>query len=96
MTVEPIARRLLKSVGPTLTANEPRITPVIGTFPVRRSHPILIHRWTSLWRQEFVELRRGNILIGSGWVDDITADEMVPWTLNRRNGQSDDPSLRRD
>lgn len=36
-------------------------------------------QWTYLWRQEFVELRRGGRMKGAGWVDELTPDGTVIW-----------------
>ncbi|MET3174844.1 UNVERIFIED_ORG: hypothetical protein ABIB52_002695 [Arthrobacter sp. UYCu721] len=50
-----------------------------GSLPERRSHPLLIRQWKKLWREEFVELRRGPKTAGTGWIDDITADGTTIW-----------------
>lgn len=48
-------------------------------LPVRRSQPLLIKQWKYLWREDFVELRRGLKVIRTGWVDEITADGSTIW-----------------
>lgn len=49
------------------------------TAHVSGNGPLLIQRWEYLWRNEFVELRRGPSVTGSGWIDEITDDGMVIW-----------------
>jgi hypothetical protein len=36
-------------------------------------------QWKYLWRQEFVELRRGARVTATGWVDDLTPDGTIIW-----------------
>lgn len=45
----------------------------------RRSTPLLIRQWKYLWREESVELRIGLDVIGTGLVDDVTADGTTLW-----------------
>lgn len=47
--------------------------------PGRRSTPLLIRQWKYLWRDESVELRHGLEVIGTGQVDDVTADGTTIW-----------------
>jgi hypothetical protein len=35
--------------------------------------------WKYLWREEFIELRRGNRVTATGWVDDLTPDGTIIW-----------------
>ncbi|MDQ1060812.1 hypothetical protein QFZ23_004777 [Arthrobacter globiformis] len=68
-----------KDSEPSITA--PRL-PDPGTKPYR------IAQWKHLWRDEFVELRRGNRTEGVGWVDDITEDGTTMWIhLSAGNGR---------
>jgi hypothetical protein len=48
-------------------------------LPDRRSQPLLVEQWKYLWREEFVELRNGQNVSATGWIDDITADGMTIW-----------------
>jgi hypothetical protein len=45
----------------------------------RRRQPVLMNDWNYLWRTEFVELRRGFTVLGSGRVDEATADGATIW-----------------
>jgi hypothetical protein len=36
-------------------------------------------QWKYLWREEFVELRRGARVTAAGWVDDLTPDGTIIW-----------------
>ena len=45
----------------------------------RRCQPMLMKQWKYLWRQEFVELRRGEVVTGAGWVDELTPDGAIIW-----------------
>jgi hypothetical protein len=45
----------------------------------RRSQPLLVRQWKYLWREEFVELRRGLKVMDTGWVDQVTADGTTIW-----------------
>ncbi|WP_241650978.1 MULTISPECIES: hypothetical protein [Paenarthrobacter] len=46
-----------------------------------RRTPQLIKHWKYLWRREFVELRRGNAIVGTGHVDETTDDASVLWII---------------
>lgn len=35
--------------------------------------------WKYLWRQEFVELRRGTAVVGRGYIDEATNDASIIW-----------------
>jgi hypothetical protein len=35
--------------------------------------------WKYLWREEFVELRRGGQVTAAGWVDDLNPDGTIIW-----------------
>jgi len=48
-------------------------------LPDRRSQPLLIKQWQYLWREEFVELRRGLEVTDAGRVDGVTADGTTIW-----------------
>jgi hypothetical protein len=41
--------------------------------------PLLVKQWKYLWRRELVELRRGSSVLGSGYVDEATADASTIW-----------------
>jgi hypothetical protein len=51
----------------------------VHTQPVRRSQPLLMRQWKYLWREEFVELRRGGRITATGWVDELTEDGAIIW-----------------
>jgi hypothetical protein len=51
----------------------------VHALPARRSQPLLMTQWKYLWREEFVELRRGGRVTATGWVDDLTADGAIIW-----------------
>lgn len=53
--------------------------------PKRRSSPLLIKQWKYLWRREFVELRRGQKVVNTGRVDEVTADGTTLW-IHLSNG----------
>lgn len=44
-----------------------------------RRPPVLIRNWDSLWTREFIELRRGLNIVGTGWVDSFTPDASIVW-----------------
>lgn len=64
-------------------ANRPRQPGVrpnsVHPQPARRSHPLLVTQWKYLWREEFIELRRGGRVWATGWVDELTPDGTVIW-----------------
>ncbi|WP_159706571.1 hypothetical protein [Arthrobacter sp. 18067] len=41
--------------------------------------------WKYLWRREFVELRRGGVVTGAGWVDELAMDGTILW-IHRNDG----------
>ena len=41
--------------------------------------PLLMKQWKYLWRQELIELRRGSSVLGTGYVDEATADASTIW-----------------
>ncbi|MEW1986781.1 hypothetical protein [Pseudarthrobacter oxydans] len=43
------------------------------------SQTLLMKQWKRLWPQEFVELRRGLQIVGTGWVDEVTRDGSIIW-----------------
>jgi hypothetical protein len=45
----------------------------------RTSHPLIAKQWKHLWPREVVELRRGDTVLGIGWVDEATADGTTIW-----------------
>jgi hypothetical protein len=45
----------------------------------RAGHPLIAKQWKHLWPQEVVELRRGSTVLGTGWVDEATADGTTIW-----------------
>jgi hypothetical protein len=47
--------------------------------PPRRIQPFLMKHWKYLWREEFIEVRRGNAVTAMGWVDDFTPDGTIIW-----------------
>jgi hypothetical protein len=51
----------------------------VRTQPVRRIQPLLVTQWKYLWREEFVELRRGGRITDTGWVDELTPDGTIIW-----------------
>lgn len=51
----------------------------VRTQPARRIQPLLMTQWKYLWREEFVELRRGGTVTAAGWVDDLTPDGTIIW-----------------
>ncbi len=51
----------------------------VRTQPVRRIQPLLVTQWKYLWREEFVELRRGGQVTTAGWVDELTPDGTIIW-----------------
>lgn len=51
----------------------------VRTQPARRIQPIHITQWKYLWRQEFIELRRGGRATAAGWVDELTLDGTIIW-----------------
>ncbi|WP_454810546.1 hypothetical protein [Paenarthrobacter nitroguajacolicus] len=44
-----------------------------------RRDPLLMKHWKYLWRHEYVELRRGDTVVGSGYVDESTNDARIIW-----------------
>lgn len=42
--------------------------------------------WKYLWPHEFIELRRGNTVLGTGYVDETTDDASVIW-IHLANGR---------
>jgi hypothetical protein len=51
----------------------------VRTQPPRRIQPLRMTQWKFLWREEFVELRRGGRVTDAGWVDDFTPDGTIIW-----------------
>lgn len=51
----------------------------VRTQPARRIQPLRMTQWKYLWRDEFVELRRGDRVTATGWVDDLTPDGTIIW-----------------
>jgi hypothetical protein len=45
----------------------------------RTGHPLIAKQWKHLWPREVVELRRGGTVLGTGWVDEATADGTTIW-----------------
>lgn len=45
----------------------------------RRTSPLLIKQWKYLWRQEYVEISGDQGVIGTGWIDEVTADGSTIW-----------------
>lgn len=56
------------------------------TEPERRREPLLMKHWKYLWRHEFIEIRRGDTLLGTGHVDESTDDGCVIW-VHLTNGR---------
>jgi hypothetical protein len=52
----------------------------------RRREPLLMKHWKYLWRHEFIELRRGRAVLGTGYVDESTHDASIVW-IQLTNGQ---------
>lgn len=52
----------------------------------RRREPLLMKQWKYLWPHEFIELRRGNIVLGTGYVDETTDDASIIW-IHLANGR---------
>jgi hypothetical protein len=44
-----------------------------------KRNPLLIRDWTSLWREELVELRQGHDVLGSGEIDEVATDGSAVW-----------------
>lgn len=42
-------------------------------------------QWKYLWPRERVQLRRGQRVLGTGWVDELTADGTIVW-IHLSNG----------
>lgn len=51
----------------------------VRPHPARRIQPLRMTQWKYLWREEFVELRRGDRVTATGWVDDLTPDGIIIW-----------------
>jgi hypothetical protein len=51
----------------------------VPTQPARRTQPLRMTQWKYLWREELVELRRGDRVTAQGWVDDLTPDGTIIW-----------------
>lgn len=51
----------------------------VRTQPPRRSQPLRMTQWKYLWREEFVELRRGGQVTAAGWVNDLNPDGTIIW-----------------
>jgi len=51
----------------------------VRTQPPGRIQPLRMTQWKYLWREEFVELRRGARVTAAGWVDDLTPDGTIIW-----------------
>ncbi|MEV7574389.1 hypothetical protein AB0P28_14950 [Pseudarthrobacter sp. NPDC089323] len=50
--------------------------------------PLLMRRWKYLWPNEYVEMRLGPKTIGTGWIDEATADGSTLWIhLSRGQGR---------
>jgi hypothetical protein len=66
---------------PTPGVSAKKRHPQAPGHPGRRSapQPLLIKQWKYLWRREIIELRRGDAVIGTGYVDEATADAGTIW-----------------
>ncbi len=45
----------------------------------RHPRPLMMRQWKHLWPGELVELRRGNSVLGTAYVDDLTEDGSTIW-----------------
>jgi hypothetical protein len=69
----------------TAESGFPASTVVAQATPCRRTEPTLMKRWKYLWPREPVRLRRGQRVMGTGWVDELTADGTIGW-IHLSNG----------
>jgi hypothetical protein len=69
----------------TAESGFPARTVVAQATQCRRTEPILMKQWKYLWPREPVQLRRGQRVMGTGWVDELTADGTIVW-IHLSNG----------
>lgn len=64
---------------PTMPEKDSEHSVTAPPLPDRRTRPYRIAQWKYLWRDEFVELRRGSQTEGTGRIDETTADGRIMW-----------------
>jgi hypothetical protein len=60
-------------------SRKPAILSPAADVQRHRRQPLLMKQWKYLWRRELVELRCGSTVLGTGYVDEATADGSTIW-----------------